>query len=301
MCKNCVWLRNWRGGLDSRRAAYYNTQSKAKSSFFAGVSDTVFAIDAGNTNIVLGVFDGRGELCFTARILSDPLMTSDQYAGQIAAILDLYGVKRGSVGGSIISTVVPALVRSLSGAARLLFGVEPLIVGRGTDCGLKVKGLKPEDIGADLVCGAVGGIKKYGAPLVIFDFGTATTVSAIDKDGVFIGGSIIPGVMISLRALSSSAALLSDVSPEGEEVSPISLDTAECMRAGSLIGSACMMDGMISRFKERIGANAKVVATGGLAGLVVRYCRTEGIIKDDRLLLDGLYEIYKLNKGFYNI
>lgn len=256
----------------------------------------VFAIDAGNTNIVLGAFDASGSLHFTARIATDPLMTSDQYAATIGNILNLYGVPRDSVSGAIISTVVPALVGSLGKAAKTLFGFEPMIVGRGIESGLKVKNISPDAIGADLVCGAVGAIKKYGCPLVIFDFGTATTVTAIDRDGIFIGGSIIPGVMISLRALTSSAALLQDITPDGSRINPISLDTAECMRAGSLLGSACMMDGMIARFREEIGENAKVIATGGLAGAIVPYCRTEGIIHDDTLLLDGLYEIYQNNK-----
>lgn len=256
----------------------------------------VFAIDAGNTNIVLGAFDASGELHFTARVATDPLMTGDQYAVTIGNILNLYGVPRDSVSGAIISTVVPSLVGSLGRAAKTLFGFEPMIVGKGIDSGLKVKGLSPDAIGADLVSGGVGAIEKYGFPLVIFDFGTATTVTAIDRDGYFIGGSIIPGVMISLRALSSSAALLKDIDPNGEKLEPISLDTAECMRSGTLLGSACMMDGMIERFREKIGADAKVVATGGLAAAIVPYCRTEGIIHDDRLLLDGLYAIYLRNK-----
>lgn len=258
----------------------------------------VFTIDAGNTNIVLGAFDEEGRLCFTARVATDSFMTGDQYAAIIANILTLHGIRRERVNGVIISTVVPSLVNSLGRAAELLFCKKPLILGKGVDSGLIIDGgISPDAIGADLVCGAIGAMVKYpGYPLIIFDFGTATTITAIDKDGVFIGGSIIPGVMVSLKALSSSAALLQDIAPDGAEISPISLDTAECMRSGSLIGSACMMDGMIERFRQRIGENAKVVATGGLAGVIVPYCKTEGIIHDETLLLDGLYEIYKKNK-----
>ena len=255
----------------------------------------IFAIDAGNTNIVLGAFSGDGELHFTARVATNSDMTSDQYAATITNILNLYGISRGDIEGSIISTVVPALVKTLSSAIRLLFGHNPLVVGGGVDSGLRVKGLSPDQIGADLVCGAVGAMKKYQLPLIIFDFGTATTITAIDRNGEFIGGSIIPGVMISLKALSSSAALLQDISPEGVDIVPISLDTAMCMRSGSLLGSASMMDGMIARFREELGEDATVVATGGLAGVIVPYCRTEGIAHDPDLLLDGLYEIYKKN------
>ena len=255
----------------------------------------VFAIDAGNTNIVLGAFSEEGSLAFTARVATDPDMTSDQYAAVITNILNLYGVSRDGVEGSIISTVVPALVKTLSSAIRLLFGHSPLVVGAGAESGLRVKGMSPDMIGADLVCGAVGAMKKYPLPLIIFDFGTATTITAVDRTGEFIGGSIIPGVMISLKALSSSAALLQDIDPDGKDIPPISLDTAVCMRSGSLLGSASMMDGMIARFREEIGEDATVVATGGLAAAVVPYCRTKGIAHDPDLLLDGLYEIYKKN------
>lgn len=255
----------------------------------------IFAIDAGNTNIVLGAFDGDGHLSFTARVATDPAMTSDQYAAAIDNILKLYDISRADIEGSIISTVVPTLVKTLSSAIKLLFGSLPLVVGGGVDSGLEIRGMSADAIGADLVCGAVGAKKKYSLPLIIFDFGTATTITAVDKNGVFIGGSIIPGVMISLKALSSSAALLQDIDPDGTDVPPISLDTAMCMRSGSLLGSASMMDGMIERFKDEIGQDATVVATGGLAGAIVPYCRTEGIIHDRDLLLDGLYEIYRKN------
>ena len=255
----------------------------------------VFAIDAGNTNIVLGAFAEDNTLRFTARVATDPAMTADQYAATISNILKLYEIDRADIEGSIISTVVPALVKTLSSAIKLLFGKSPLVVGGGVDSGLTVKGMSPDAIGADLVCGAVGAMKKYPLPLIIFDFGTATTITAIDRDGVFIGGSIIPGVMISLKALSSSAALLQDIDPDGTDVPPISLDTAMCMRSGSLLGSASMMDGMIARFRDEIGQDATVVATGGLAGVIVPYCKTADIIHDRDLLLDGLYEMYKKN------
>lgn len=256
----------------------------------------LFAVDAGNTNIVLGVFDGPDRLLFTSRVVTDPLMTGDQYAGIIANILSLYNIPREKITDSIVSTVVPALMQSLPAALKLLFKSEPLVLGRGLKSGLKVRGFSPDALGADLVCGAVGALKKYPAPLIVFDFGTATTVSAIDREGVFIGGTIIPGIMISLKALSSTAALLKDVSPNGS-ISPISLDTAECMRSGSILGAAYMMDGMIQSFRETLGEDAFVVATGGLSSLVVPHCKTAGIVRDDTLLLDGLYEIFALNSN----
>ena len=256
----------------------------------------VFTVDAGNTNIVLGALYENSEIAFTARIATDRSMTGDQYAALINNILKLYKICPDDISGSIISTVVPALEQSLSAAILLLFGKAPLIVGRGVDSGLKVKGVPSDVLGADLVCAAVGALKKYPAPMIIFDFGTATTVTAIDRDGVFLGGSIIPGAKISLNALSSTAALLRDIDLDGgDSLTPISLDTAECMKAGILLGSASMMDGMIQRCRKIIGEDAAVIATRGLSGAVVPHCLTPGIISDRELLLHGLLEIYLRN------
>lgn len=260
----------------------------------------VFTIDAGNTNICLGAFeDGSDTVCFSSRIATDPSMTGDQYAGLIRSILSLYGIDRKKVTGSIISTVVPALVPTLSAALKLLFDTSPLVVGKGVESGLKVDGgLSPDLIGADLVCGAVGAMKKYPLPLIIFDFGTATTITAINRDGVFCGGAIIPGVKISLNALSSTAALLQDIDLDSpSNLSPISLDTTTCMTSGILLGSASMMDGMIERFRDSLGSDASVIATGGLSGTIVPHCKTPGIILDRELLLHGLLEIYRKNQA----
>ena len=120
----------------------------------------LFAVDAGNTNIVLGVFDGPDRLLFTSRVVTDPLMTGDQYAGIIANILSLYNIPREKITDSIVSTVVPALMQSLPAALKLLFGSEPLVLGRGIRSGLKVRGFSPDALGADLVCGAVGALKN---------------------------------------------------------------------------------------------------------------------------------------------
>ena len=131
--------------------------------------------------------------------------------------------------------------------------------------------------------------------MIIFDFGTATTISAIDKNGAFLGGSIIPGVNVSLKALSNSAALLQDISAGGN-VSVIGTNTPDSMRSGSILGNASMMDGMIARYREILGENAICIATGGLAPTIVKYCKTDGIILDNGLLMDGLYTIYQKNR-----
>ena len=253
-------------------------------------------VDAGNTNIVLGAFDDAGKLLFTSRVATEAAKTDDQYAVTFYDLIRLNGLDRSSFDGAIISTVVPVLITTLRNAIKKLLNVTPLVVGPGIKTGLNIKLDNPAILGADLVCGAVGALLKYSAPLIVFDFGTATTISGIDRSGAFLGGSIIPGIKVSLKALSSSAAQLQDINTDTGLITVIGTNTIDSMRSGMLLGSASMMDGMIMRYREVLGEDATVVATGGLASLVVPYCKTEGIILDDGLLLDGLYAIYKKNQ-----
>ncbi len=256
----------------------------------------VFTVDIGNTNIVLGGFGDDGKLLFTSRITTDHNRTADQYAITILDILELYGHKDKKFDGGIISSVVPSLIPVLREAIYKLMGIKPLVVGPGVKTGLNIRLENPAILGADLVCGAVGALQKYSSPMIIFDFGTATTISAIDRSGAFLGGSIIPGVTVSLKALSSSTALLQDVYTSGN-IPTIGTNTPDSMRSGLILGNASMVDGMIERYREVLGDDTTVIATGGLAPTVISHCKTEGIILDSDLLLDGLYGIYKRNKG----
>lgn len=254
----------------------------------------VFTVDVGNTNIVLGGFSGD-DLIFTSRITTDRDKTADQYAITFKDIISLYGQSSDGFDGAIISSVVPSLIPTLREAIERLMHIRAYVVGPGIKTGLNIKLENPAVLGADLVCGAVGALAKYTPPLIIFDFGTATTISAIDKNGSFLGGSIIPGVGVSLKALSDSAALLQDIS-SGGSVPIIGTNTPDSMRSGLILGNACMVDGMISRYREELGSTATVVATGGLAPTIIKHCKAQGIILDDRLLLDGLHAIYRKNK-----
>ncbi len=255
----------------------------------------VFTVDVGNTNIVLGGFDDSDRLMFTSRITTDHNRTADQYAKPIHDILELYGHKDKHFDGAIISSVVPSLIPVLREAIVKLMGVHPLVVGPGIKTGLNIKLENPAILGADLVCGAVGALLKYKPPMILFDFGTATTISAIDSAGAFLGGSIIPGVNVSLKALSSSTALLQDVYTSGN-IPTVGTNTPDSMRSGLILGNASMVDGMVARYREILGENAQVIATGGLADTVIKHCKTEGIVIDNDLLLDGLYGIYKKNR-----
>ena len=253
----------------------------------------VFTVDAGNTNIVIGGFENN-KLLFTSRMATQTALMADEYAVRFGEILSLYGHKASSIEGAIISSVVTPLTPVLNAAVKRLTGKRVIIVGPGIKTGVNIKIDDPAILGADLVCGAVGAMEKYDPPCIIFDLGTATTISAIDKNRFFLGGSIIPGVKVSLKALSSTAAALPDINTELTGNVLIGTNTVDSMKSGSIIGTASMMDGMAVRYKEVIGENAVVIATGGLASSIIPYCR-EKFILDETLLLDGLYSLYKKN------
>ena len=169
------------------------------------------------------------------------------------------------------------------------------VVSSGIKTGLNIKLDNPGVVGADLVCGAVAAKRRYPMPCIIFDLGTATTISALDASGAFLGGSIFPGVQVSLHALSTATAQLPHIDPDAFHDVIIGTNTIDSMRSGVILGNASMMDGMIERYRSVLGQEATVVATGGMAELILPYCKTEGIVLDTDLLSDGLYMLYKLN------
>lgn len=253
----------------------------------------ILTVDAGNTNIVLGGFE-NDKLLFLSRIATQTALMPDEYAVKFSEILALYGYSASDIEGAAISSVVTPLTPAFKAAVKRLTGCTAVTVGPGIKTGVNIRIDDPAALGADLVCGAVGAMEKYDPPCVIFDLGTATTISAIDRNRFFLGGSIIPGVKVSLKALSSAAAVLPDINTELSGDVLIGTNTVDCMKSGSIIGTASMMDGMAIRYKEAIGADAAVIATGGLAGTVLPYCR-EKFILDETLLIDGLYSLYKKN------
>ncbi len=253
----------------------------------------ILTVDAGNTNIVLGGFE-NDKLLFLSRIATQTALMPDEYAVKFSEILALYGHKASDIEGAAVSSVVTPLTPAFKFALKRLSDCPVVTVGPGIKTGVNIRIDDPAALGADLVCGAVGAMEKYDPPCVIFDLGTATTISAIDRNRFFLGGSSIPGVKVSLKALSSAAAALPDINTELSGDVLIGTNTVDCMKSGSIIGTASMMDGMAVRYKEAIGADAAVIATGGLAGTVLPYCR-EKFILDETLLIDGLYSLYKKN------
>lgn len=254
----------------------------------------VITLDVGNTNIVLGGY-ANDTLKFVSRIATETAKTEDQYAIDFANILKLYHCSLSDIDGAIISTVVPQLIAVLKTALDKLFSCKIMVVSAGIKTGLDIKIDDPGSLGSDLVAAAVGALKKYPVPCIIFDLGTATTITALDKNNVLIGGSIMPGVKVSLGALSKMTAQLPFMSTEFNSSKLIGTTTIDSMKSGLILGTASMMDGMIERYKAELGENSTVIATGGLAHLIVPHCKKE-IIIDETLLLDGLYIIYNKNK-----
>lgn len=252
----------------------------------------ILALDIGNTNITIGVYDGQ-VLKFVSRMATDRARMEDQYAIELRDILDTYGVNIADVEGSIISSVVPPLTSYIKRAIKRLTGTEPICVGEHTKTNFKNCLGHPESLGADLIVGCVAAIELYGCPCIILDMGTATTFSVLDKDKNMLGGCIMPGVGISLDALTKRTAQLPGISLEAPD-HVIGSGTIDSMQSGVIYGTASMIDGMCDRIEEELGTPCKVVATGGLSKEVITQCRRE-ISYCDNLLLEGLRLIYENN------
>lgn len=201
---------------------------------------------------------------FVERLCTDLSKTELEYAIGIKTVLELYDIKDNEIDGAIISSVVPPLTTILQTAVNKIIGKVPMVVGPGIKTGLNILMDNPKAMGADLIVDSVAGINEYGAPLIIIDMGTATTVSVIDKDKNYIGGMIIPGLRVSLESLVSRTSQLPRIGLEAP-AKTIGKNTVDCMKSGILFGNASMIDGLIDRIREEIGCEAKAVATGGLA------------------------------------
>ena len=254
----------------------------------------ILAIDIGNTNIVLGCID-REKTYFIERVSTVRTKTELEYAIDIKNVLDIYHIKRGDVEGAIISSVVPQITNLVRLAAEKILHKEVMVLGPGLKTGLNILMDQPGQLGADLVADAVAGISEYPVPLIIFDMGTATTVSVVDSQKHYIGGMILPGIQISLDALTARASQLGGISIEAPR-RVIGKNTVECMKSGILYSSAASIDGIIDRMEEELGQKATVIATGGLAKKIVPNCRRQ-VILDEDLLLKGLMVIYEKNQG----
>ena len=252
----------------------------------------ILAVDIGNSNIVIGGMEGQ-EILFEARLRTDATKTSDEYCIDLKMILEVYEASPKAIEGAIISSVVPQVLNSIKTAIMKLIHKEPLVVGPGLKTGLNIKIDNPAQTGADLVVGCVAALREHKPPMIVIDMGTATTMIALDETGAFIGGCIAPGVKISMDALTGRTALLPGLQLD-QPKKAIGRNTIDCMRSGIMMGSACMLDGMVQRMEEELGAKATVVVTGGIARFVTPMCRTP-MIYDKDLLLKGLATLYREN------
>lgn len=254
----------------------------------------ILAIDVGNTNIVLGGVD-NGKDIFSVRLASDRNKTADQYALDIQGILNMYHVEVSDIEGGIISSVVPYLQSVIPQAVRILTGIDIMVVGPGIKTGLDIRTDNPAAVGSDLIVGAIAAKAKYKLPIAIVDMGTATTVSVMDENGAYLGGMIIPGLWTSVNALSSLAAQLPNIDLAAGNAKVLGTNTVDCMRSGSLIGCAAMLDGIIDRVEEELGMNVSAVLTGGVSPLVAPYCKRSFYLEPD-ILIRGLELLYERNR-----
>lgn len=252
----------------------------------------ILAVDIGNTNIVIGCI-GQEKVYFVERVSTNISKTELEYVVEFKTLLDLYQIKVEEITGSIIASVVPPLNNIVKAAMEKLLHSSPLVVGPGVKTGLNILMDNPGQVGSDLIVNAVAGLKYYGAPIIMIDMGTATTISVVDENKNYIGGMILPGVKVSLESLVNRTSQLPRISLEAPR-RIIGKNTIDCMKSGIVMGQAACMDGMIERIWEEMGCQVQVVATGGLAGCIVPYCKKK-IIYDNELTLKGLDIIYRKN------
>ena len=252
----------------------------------------ILAADVGNTQTVLGLFEG-GDLDGHWRVSTDAALTADELRVKIGGLLAAEGRSWADIERAIVASVVPSLTTAYEEMATRATGVAPLVVGPGVKTGMDIRYENPHEVGADRIVNGVAAFRLYGGPVVVVDFGTATTIDVIAEDGGYLGGAIAPGVETSADALFSRAARLSKVDLEPPD-HVIGTNTRASVQAGLLLGEAAMVDGLVRRVWGELGTRTKVVATGGLAEKMAPLCETIDAVDPD-LTLKGLGLIYELN------
>ena len=255
----------------------------------------LLAIDVGNSTTSVGLFDREKNLRFLAYLDTDSRKTADQISIDLMNLFTLYHYNYQDVTGAIFCSVVPPLNFMMSKALTRLLGKPPMMVGPGVRTGLNLRMENQVQVGADIVADAVAALERFEPPIITIDMGTATTIGVIDAHRNYVGGMLLPGVNVSLEALSRRAAQLPAISLQHPQ-SVIGKNTEDCMRSGIVYGTAGMLDGIIERIRGEFGGREiSVVATGGNAPVIVKYCKTP-IVYDKFLLMNGLWAIYQKNK-----
>lgn len=254
----------------------------------------ILVFDVGNTNIVFGLYEGK-ELIKSWRLATDKNKTADEYGILIRQCFDYEDIDYKEINSIIIASVVPNVMQALEGMSEMYLNLKPLVVGPGIKTGLNIKYDNPKEVGADRIVNAIGAYEKYGGPLVIVDFGTATTFCVIAENGDYLGGAIAPGINTSTEALFTHASKL----PKVELIKPESVlckTTTKSIQSGILYGQVGMVDYLVTRLEEELGQNLKeVVATGGLSELIASESKRITVV-DKQITLEGLRKIYEINQ-----
>ncbi len=253
----------------------------------------LLAVDVGNTQTVLGLFEGetlRGHW----RMSTNPATTADELRAAVSALLALDALTWSEVSEIILASVVPRMTAAWEELAEKTGVPDPLIVGPGLKTGMRIKYDNPHEVGADRIVNGVAAVERFGGPVIVVDFGTATTVDVIDSEGAYLGGAIAPGVETSAEALFSKAARLSKVDLEAP-LAAIGTNTRASVQAGLMLGEAAMVDGLVRRVWSELGTETTVIATGGLAPRMAPLCETIGYVDED-LTLTGLRIIRDRNR-----
>ena len=253
----------------------------------------ILAVDVGNTQTVIGLFDGE-RLVGHWRVSTNASLTADELMIKVDALLGVPGHAWSIVERAVIASVVPKLTDAWSEAARKATGHDPMVIGPGLKTGLAIKTDNPHEVGADRIVNGVAALATHAGPVLIVDFGTATTIDVIDAAGAYVGGAIAPGVETSAEALFTKAARLSKVDLE-DPGTVIGRNTRQSVQAGLLLGQASMVDGLVRRTWAELGCETPVIATGGLAERMGALCETITEVDTD-LTLKGLRMVWELNR-----
>ena len=252
----------------------------------------ILTLDVGNTNTVMGVFH-KDKLEKHWRISTDKNKTSDEYGVLFNNLFSYTGIDGNHIKGILISSVVPPVVPVLRDTSRYYFNLEPIIVGPGVKTGINIKMDDPRQVGADRIVNAVGAYNIYGGPLIIVDFGTATTFCAVSVEGDYLGGAIAPGIKVSIDALINCTAKLPRIELKRPD-SVIGKNTVAAMQAGIIYGFVGQVEALVNKFKKEFSVDVQVIATGGLVDLIADQTEVIDIV-EPFLTLKGLYYIAQLN------
>lgn len=256
----------------------------------------VLTVNIGNTHICIGGYLEDKKL-FSAKLSSLPGLTADEYAIKLKALLSLYNHDPVDIQGCILASVVPSLTGQMLSGLRRLTSVRILTVGPGLKSGLAIRIDDPAQLGAELLCAAVGALKLTRPPLVLISADTAISMMAVNAAGQMVGGVILPGPQAALQGLVETAAQLPqiDLCAPGSVPGILGTNSASCLRAGSILGTASMLDGLVQRFRQALGQDTRAIATGSLPTRILENCSC-GIEYHDGLILDGMYLIWCKNQ-----